>query len=127
MLVEMAIVVPIFLLIVWCVIDFSRAYSTFNTLATAVREGARFAAVQKDPCLAATVAAIKTKVKGAGPTGADSIADIKITVTPCPTVDRVTVSVTGYVWRITTPITFIPGGQITMNKAATFRWERQAN
>jgi Flp pilus assembly protein TadG len=49
-LVEAAIVVPVFLLMVSAVIDFGRAYSDYIAIVNAAREGARAAA--KLPCFA---------------------------------------------------------------------------
>jgi Flp pilus assembly protein TadG len=43
--VEFALVVPLLLLLLWGIIDMGRAFYTLNNLASAVREGARRAAV----------------------------------------------------------------------------------
>ena len=58
--VEFALVVPLLLLLLWGIVDIGRAFYTLNNLASAVREGARSAAVMAtDP----TVAANKTLIK----------------------------------------------------------------
>jgi Flp pilus assembly protein TadG len=123
-LVEFAIALPILLLIVWCIVDFARAYYTINSLATAVREGARYAAVQVSP--AASGAAIKTRVKDAfNAFGGDSILDAQINVyDSTASKGNVTVQVKDYSWLTTTPINIIAGGQIKMTRQSTFRWER---
>lgn len=124
-LVEFAIVIPILLLVVWAIIDFARAYYTINSLATAVREGARYAAVQEDPT--ASEAAIRARVKDAfNAFGGPALTDDKIILydsTAAPQY-KVTVEVKDYQWLTTTPINLISGGQILMTRRAHFRWER---
>jgi Flp pilus assembly protein TadG len=44
-IVEFALVVPLLLLLLWGIVDIGRAFYTLNNLASAVREGARTAAV----------------------------------------------------------------------------------
>jgi Flp pilus assembly protein TadG len=123
-LVEFAIVLPILLLIVWVIIDFARAYYTVNSLATAVREGARVAAVYEDP--KANETAIKDRVKAAfNAFGGPPLTDAQIFIDPITTDGDVTVRVEDYEWLTTTPITFISGGKILMTRQATFRWERE--
>jgi Flp pilus assembly protein TadG len=61
--VEFALVVPLVLLLLWGIVDIGRAFYTLNNLASAVREGARTAAVMAtDPTLAANKTLIKTTV-----------------------------------------------------------------
>ena len=48
-MVEFVLVVPIFLVLVFGIIDFGRAFYTVHDLAAATREGARYAAVLDDP------------------------------------------------------------------------------
>ena len=61
--VEFALVVPVFMLIVFGMIDFTRAYYTQSAIAAAVREGARTAAVLPDPVNDATqLAKVKSPV-----------------------------------------------------------------
>jgi Flp pilus assembly protein TadG len=66
-LVEFALVVPIFMLLVMGVIEFGRAWNLQQTITEAAREGARRAAVF-DPTVTPTAAAnaIKTKIQAAG-------------------------------------------------------------
>lgn len=124
-LVEGAIVLPILLLIVWVIIDFARAYYTSNSLASAVREGARVAAVYEVP--ADNETAIKDRVKTAfNAFGGPALTDAQIVIVDETTTNgEVTVRVHEYEWRTTTPITFINGGRILMTREATFRWERE--
>jgi len=124
-LVEGAIVLPILLLIVWVIIDFARAYYTSNSLASAVREGARVAAVYEVP--ADNETAIKDRVKTAfNAFGGPALTDAQIVIVDETTTNgEVTVRVHEYEWLTTTPITFINGGRILMTREATFRWERE--
>jgi Flp pilus assembly protein TadG len=129
-LVEMAIALPLLLLLVWCMIDFARAYYTSNSLSTAVREGARFAAVQSDP--GGSAAAIKAKVKQSfNAFGGDTILDAAIIVLDSSRIPvgnergKVTVQVKNYDWFSSTPVKIFTGGKITMTRQATFRWERE--
>jgi Flp pilus assembly protein TadG len=48
-IVEFALVVPLLLLLLWGIVDIGRAFYTLNNLASAVREGARSAAVMATP------------------------------------------------------------------------------
>lgn len=126
-LVEFAFAVPLLLLIVWCMVDFSRAYYTSNSLATAVREGARYAAVQSTPGASATVARIDSVVRRAfSPMGGDSITNNIITVVDSSTTGGyVAVSVNNYTWLKTTPLNLFTNGRILMTRRARFRWERE--
>jgi len=71
--VEMAIVLPLLLLILLGIIEFGRAYNVQVSLTQAAREGARYAAIHyKDPSLNVAGAAL-----GAAPT----LAGLGVTVT----------------------------------------------
>jgi Flp pilus assembly pilin Flp len=62
-IVEFALVVPLLLLLLWGIVDIGRAFYTLNNLASAVREGARTAAVMAtDPTTTANKTLIKTAV-----------------------------------------------------------------
>jgi Flp pilus assembly protein TadG len=127
-MVEFAIVVPILLLIVWGMVDFSRAFFTSNSLATAVREGARYASSRQD-FSAANLDSVKKKVRGAfTPMGGDTILSSQIIiVVPTPTDGSVKVTVDKYQWKATTPLAVFSSGKIEMTRSATFRWERDGN
>ena len=55
--VEMAFVLPLLLLCLFAIGDFGVAFTRWNSLTNAVREGARVGVVFRDPCDAATVTA----------------------------------------------------------------------
>jgi Flp pilus assembly protein TadG len=130
-LVEFAIVMPILLLIVWCIVDFARAYYTVNSLATAVREGARYAAVQIIPGTAPALDSVRNRTKAAfrALSSADSLKNGQINVLDSTlSKGNVTVQVTNYWWKPSAPfIRFIlppPRDSIMLTRKSTFRWER---
>ncbi len=130
-MVEFAIVLPLFLFITWCVVDFARAYYTQNSLASAVREGARYAAIrdlrgtqaERDAIVAETKELVGKSFNafGGAPIPAGSIT---VDTTAMP---DVTVKVTNYEWQTTTPINIFAGGKVSMTRKATFRWERDGS
>lgn len=61
-LVEMALILPLFLLVVISIFDLGRAVFAYNTLTNAAREGARFAIVNQDEDLIKTWAKDQTKI-----------------------------------------------------------------
>jgi Flp pilus assembly protein TadG len=140
--VEFALVVPIFLVIVFGMVDFTRAYYTQSAIAAAVREGARMASVQKNPVSTASQALVKQRVRTfVVPFGNDAIPLTSITVqmvgtngttvcafvideTECP---NVRVQVSNYNFKYYTPISRIANsGSKTkpITRAAVFRFER---
>lgn len=127
-LVEFAITIPILIFVVWCVIDFARAYYTSNSLSTAVREGARVAAVRQEPGSGASGTVIRNKVKTTfNAFGGPALTDGQIIITVTSVggkPSQVEVKVQNYVWQTTTPINIISGGQIQMTRQAIFRVER---
>ena len=115
-LVEFALVVPLLMLIILGIVEFSRLFELVNVVTSAAREGARVAAVT-----APDVSRVQNTARNVLTAGS-------VTQTPTISVSgpnglsEITVTV-----RVTyTPITgfFIPGIQ-TMNiqRTATMRWE----
>jgi Flp pilus assembly protein TadG len=126
-MVEMAFVLPIFLLVVWGIIDFGRLLFVSNSMATAVREGARQAAVV-DLTNQANITAVKTRVKGAfSPLGGPQITDAEISIDLGAVPSSVVVKVTGYPWPTITPLSAVIGQQLNITRQATFRLERSTN
>lgn len=141
--VEFAIVVPVFLLVVFGMIDFTRAYYTQSALAAAVREGARMAAVQVNPNDAGSQTLVKQRVSNyvvpfgnaAIPLAAISIQMLNDDGTDCALANvnecaSVRVRVTDYVFNYFTPITRVVNGGSTTNKItreAIFRFERNGD
>jgi Flp pilus assembly pilin Flp len=125
-MVEMAIVLPIFLLLVWGVIDFGRLLFTANSMASAVREGAREAAVMADPV--ANQAVVKARVKAAfTPFGSPAITDPEISIDLVSVPGSVIVKVTNYPWPALTPLASVLGANVNITRQATFRLERSSS
>ncbi len=124
-MVEMAMVLPIFLLLVWGVIDFGRLLFTANSMASAVREGARQAAIIQD---LTNTSAVKATVKGAfTPLGSPAITDAEITVDVTTVPGSVIVKVSNYPWPTITPLASLLGANVSITRQATFRRERSTS
>ena len=124
-IVEFALIAPLFLLIVFAAIDVGRAYYTVNQLATAVREGARYAAMQENPV--AEIAEVRDRVRGAAPSlGGAPIADdrIEVVIGGAPSQATVTVRVRDYPLRFVTPFGAVVGKSLVLTREATFLWEQ---
>ena len=127
--IEFALCIPIMMMVVFGVIDFSRAYYTLNDLTSAVREGARVAAVQPDPLSSDAVTKTKTAVKHfAIAFGGLPVRDDQITVSFSNPND-VTVVIQNYQFEFITPLAALMGRGdnklIFTPRTAVFRWERQ--
>ena len=128
--VEFALVAPVFFLLVFGIVDFSRAFYTLNAVSSAVREGARTAATE--PTLAtmdaSAVAKVKTRVKDfMGGFSGPQITDDMITVNVNN--GNVTVTITGYPFAPITPLPnwgVMANGSYPMTRAAVFRHEASA-
>lgn len=128
-MVEFAIVVPILLVLVMGIIDFGRTLAVAASLSAAVRDGARQAAASSDLTNTAQVTAVKARVtKSFDPLGGATIGAVgggTISVVPPDANGNVSVKVSGYKYAPITPIAALIGmGTITLNRTATFRWER---
>ena len=118
-IVEFALVVPLLFLIVFGIIDFSRAYAQLNNINSSLREGARFGAAQK----VQDVAAIKAEILRFSTTWANPLKMNLVNVTAG---DDIIVSVTDYPIDLPTLGGFlkIAGKQIKVSRTVSFRWER---
>ncbi|MCZ2828435.1 pilus assembly protein [Modestobacter sp. VKM Ac-2986] len=78
--VEFALIVPLLVLLVLGIVEFSHAYRVQGTLSAAAREGVRVMALQNDP------AAARGTVRNAADTLSPAITDAQIVVSPtaCP-------------------------------------------
>lgn len=126
LVVEFALIVPILFFIVFGIVDFGRAYFTMNSLATAVREGARYGAVLETPDVAPYPDSIKQHVKDFALTfGGDSLRSSDVTTTLNKTAQTLTVTAR-YTFRPITPLFAMIGrDSISMQQTAVFRWEWQ--
>jgi len=116
-MVEFALVVPVLLLIVWGIVDISRAFQTIDNLTSAVREGARVGAVMSSaPNQGPNQTQIQNTVASAfQPIGAP-LNPSSVTVAWDGT--QVTVSAS-YPFQSLTPLLWA----ITISRTAVFRWE----
>ena len=129
-IVEFALVVPLLMIIVFGIIDFSRAYAQLNNINSSLREGARFAAAQRTT----TVADVKAEITRFSTAWANPIRVAEVTVCggplpACaggPAALDVVVSVTNYAIDLPTLGGFLrlANRQITVSRAVSFKWER---
>ena len=115
-IVEFALVMPIYVLILMGIIEFGRVWMTMNVLSSAAREGARIAAVTGPD-----VSRVKTAVNNTLSAGNISNGTVTVSGPNSASEVRVTVQIT---YR---PITggIVPGlsSEIQLSKATTMRWE----
>jgi Flp pilus assembly protein TadG len=113
--VEFALVLPIFIILVFGIMEFSRLWETVSVLTSAAREGARVAAVTAPDVTAATNAAQNILTAG-------NITGATITVAGPNASDEVIVTVS----MTYTPLTgnIVPGvGSMTLTRSTTMHWE----
>jgi Flp pilus assembly protein TadG len=113
-LVEFALVIPIFLFLLFGIVEFGRGWEMVNIVTSAAREGARVAAVTTPNISSATNAA--QRILSAG-----HVENATISVTGPDANQEVSVTVSvNY-----TPMTnFIPGlGPFTITRSTSMRWE----
>ena len=125
-IVEFALVVPLLFLILFGVIDFSRAYSQLNAMNAALREGARFGSVMKDLSVDPSVA-VKAKVQQtAAVFGYKSLDMSKVTVTTsgAPDYEYVTVTITAHPVPLPVVGRFLGLTPLTVTRSVTYRSER---
>ena len=122
--VEFALVLPIFFLIVFGIIDFGRAFYTVNNIISAVREGSRYGAILAAPMSATGQQEIRDRVRNVSqPFGSDTLEDAEIEIEFDG--ERLTVRVENYPFRPLTPLAAILGLETwPITRQATFRWER---
>lgn len=111
-LLEFALILPIFLLLAFGILDLGLATYSYSSLQSAAREGARYAIV--NACNdAGTIAYVQGRALGLDPT------DVTVQA-PVWTEDTVEVTVL-YDYQLLTPFVgaFIPGGSVTMRSSST--------
>jgi Flp pilus assembly protein TadG len=125
--VEFGLVLPFLMLIVFGIIDFSRAYYTLNDLTTSVREGARFAAVIEDP-MSRERDIQDVVINMARTFGGETVTreQVRVEVAGGAVGQMVTVRIQGYEFTPITPIFALFGVRsFQVTRQATFRLERQ--
>ena len=130
-IVEFALVVPFLFLIVFAVIDFSRAYAQLNALNSALREGARYAATYRDFAVGVPQDSVRDRVVSyASVFGYNSLNRNLVTLT---VINRTTtpivpefVEVTVVAHPLPLPILrgFLNIAPLTVTRTVRYRWER---
>lgn len=126
-IIEFALVAPLLLVLVWGIIEAGRAFYTINSLASAVRDGARYGAAcnlgAPGNTLTLTGTACETEIRDMVVTAFQPLGPALNTAQVTPTVvggNRIRVVAT-YPYQ---PITPVPGWRVTISRAAVFRYER---
>jgi Flp pilus assembly protein TadG len=116
--------VPLLFIIVFGIIDFSRAYAQLNNINSSLREGARYGAAMKTP----TQDAVRAEVLRFSSAWANPMMTDSVYCNPCggagvPTVE---VYVTNYPITLPTLGGFLKlaGRKITVSRRVSYRWER---
>jgi Flp pilus assembly protein TadG len=117
-IVEFALVVPLLLVLLWGIVDIGRAFYTLNNLASAVREGARTAAVMPtNPTLGTNPTTIKTTV----------VTDFN-PIGPALAPESVFVTLANRQVTVRASYPFAPlvlvGWTFPVRRSAVFRWEQ---
>lgn len=120
--VEFALVVPLFVTLVWGVIMFSRAYTRLNALHSALREGARMLAADQYADSLTHQNAAKARMRSFSQAFGFPIDTSRVTITYVPNGADVTVSVTNY--PLFTGLNFIGNLQgLQVTRSVIFRHE----
>lgn len=120
--VEFALVLPLILVLIFGIIDMGRLLFTANALTSAVREGARYAAVQTNPTRDAVYDRIRNHMDAAV---RPPVARAEVSLVANSADRTVIVSVSNYEFSTITPFANLVGlGTIRLNPSATLRWER---
>ncbi len=122
---EFALVAPLLFVIVFAIIDFSRAYYTLNDLTAAVREGARYASALDNPGDPRRQDEVRAVVKNFALTfGQASVDDSQIEVT-FEDNQRVSVVIREYPFEFITPLPGLMGlSDVQFTRVAVMKWER---
>ncbi|MDH3752247.1 MAG: pilus assembly protein [Acidimicrobiia bacterium] len=110
--VELALLLPFLVLMVWGIIEFSRGYNAKVTVTHSAREGVRAYALDEDPVTAAKNAA--------GSLDPNSLTVTVSGAQPCTTGEQVSVTVS---YPIDYEIPFFGGGTWTVSDTGTMRCE----
>ena len=118
--VEFALIMPIRFILIFGIIDMGRLLFTANALTSAVREGARFAAVQTVEDHDAVEGHV-LRILGAG----GMVDTTQILVVPAWDSATATVRIDSYPFNPITPfVNLVNLDEIHLSPSATFRWER---
>ena len=119
--IEFALVVPIFFLLVWGGLNFSRAYQRLNVLTGALREGARYGATLDLAAMIGVQDSVNARIATYSNAFGFDVDTSQVVVTP--SLDQLQVSVVNY--PLFASLTgFGVLSTITVNRSAIFRCER---
>ena len=121
-MVEMALVLPIIIMLFLGMVDFGRALFLYNNLANAAREGARYGAARVNPAPtpAEVQAYANTRIREFTCNASAPNAAVA-TVTTTGSDPKITVAITGYPFNPITPLPML--SNIRLSVSASFRWE----
>jgi Flp pilus assembly protein TadG len=125
-MVEMVLVLPVLLLVLFAIMEFGLMFSRWLTLSNAVREGARLGIVYQPPgsCVAATVKTnVQNTVVNYAKAGGLGLTPANVTVTgACAgTGNLLTVGVANFPFKLNIP--FYPVGSIPLSYTSIMRNE----
>jgi Flp pilus assembly protein TadG len=126
-IVEFALVVPFLFIVVFGVIDFSRAYAELNAINASLREGARLASVWRDLAVGNPQSAVRKKVKAMGSVFGYSSIDtnlVTLTVDNAAAPEFVTVTITAHPVPLPVLGRFLGISPFTITRSVRYRWER---
>lgn len=132
-IVEFALVAPILLTLVWGIIETGRVFYTINSLASSVRDGARWGAANcvmqtsgvgaGTPAIDACRPQIQAMVRAAFQPLGDTLVNNDVVVAAIGAAPNTRIEViASYPYE---PIVPIGGWDVTITRRAVFRWERQ--
>lgn len=125
-IVEFALIVPFLFIIIFGVIDFSRAYSQLNAVNAALRESARFASVAKDASTL-TGPVRRKALQTASVFGYNSLDTTKVSVglsTDAAGMQYITVTITAHPVPLPVLGRFLGLSPFTLTRSVKYRWER---
>jgi Flp pilus assembly protein TadG len=129
-IVEFALVVPFMFIIVFAIIDFSRAYAQLNAINSALREGARYASTLReiDFSSGTYTASVKARVQNyATVFGYNSLDMTKVTVSTTlvgTNIEYITVNVNAHPLPLPVLGRFLGLPPLTVTRSVSYRWER---
>jgi Flp pilus assembly protein TadG len=127
-IVEFALTVPFLFIVIFGVIDFSRAYSQLNAINSGLREGARAASVMTEAQLtdfATAQSTVRQKVRAtAAVFGYNSVDVSKVTLTLDNPIEFVTVNITAHPVPLPVLGKFLGISPFTVTRSLRYRWER---
>ena len=118
-MVEMALVLPILILLFLGMVDFGRALVLYNNLANAAREGARYGSAMVNPDTVLIRQRVELRIQDFS--GAAPVTGKVRVIAALPDPPMITVRIVNYPFSPITPLPMVQGLQLTTS--AVFRWE----